>query len=74
MSLKKKHFLHSHWDFFLENCGAVSDEHGESFHQDISSMEEISREMELCYARRLLLNFGKGCPFHGIQATGKRKK
>jgi len=39
MSLKI-HFLHSHLDFFLENCGAVSDEHGERFHQDISSMEK----------------------------------
>jgi len=27
-------------DFFLENFGAVSDEHGEHFHQDISSMEK----------------------------------
>jgi len=27
MSLKI-HFLHSHLDFFPENCGAVSDEHG----------------------------------------------
>jgi len=36
--------------------------------------EEISREMELCYARRLLLDFGKACPYHGIQVTGKRKK
>jgi len=27
-------------DFFPENCGAVSDEHGERFHQDISSMEK----------------------------------
>jgi hypothetical protein len=33
--------------------------------------EEILREMELCYARRLLLDFGKGCPYHGIHATGK---
>lgn len=38
MSLKM-HFLHSHLDFFPENCGAVSDEHGERFHQDISTME-----------------------------------
>jgi len=30
--------------------------------------------MELGYARRLLLDFGKGCPYHGIQATGKTKK
>jgi len=27
-------------DFFPENCVAVSDEHGENFHQDISSMEK----------------------------------
>jgi len=39
MSLKI-HFLHSHLDFFLENCGAVSDEHGERFDQHISSMEK----------------------------------
>jgi len=29
--------------------------------------------MELDYARRLLLGFGKGRPYHGIQATGKKK-
>ena len=39
MSLKI-HFLHSHLDFFPETCGAVSDEHGERFRQDISSMEK----------------------------------
>ena len=38
MSLKI-HFLHSHWHFLPENCGAVSDEHGERFHQVISSLE-----------------------------------
>jgi len=31
MSLKI-HFLHSHWDFFPLNLGAMSDEHAESFH------------------------------------------
>ena len=36
--------------------------------------EEISKEMELCYTRRLLLDIGKGWPHHGIQATGKTKK
>ena len=36
----KIHFLHSHLDFFPENCGEVSDEQGERFHQDISSMEK----------------------------------
>lgn len=39
MSLKI-HFLHSHLDFFPSNCGDVSDEHGERFHQDISTMEK----------------------------------
>ncbi|KAI6652505.1 Receptor-type tyrosine-protein phosphatase epsilon-like [Oopsacas minuta] len=38
MSLKL-HFLHSHIDFFPENLGAVSDEQGERFHQDIQEME-----------------------------------
>jgi len=36
----KINFLHSHLDIFSENCGAVSDEHGERFHQDFSSMEK----------------------------------
>ena len=38
MSLKI-HFLHSHLNFFPPNLGAVSDEHGERFHQDIMKME-----------------------------------
>jgi hypothetical protein len=39
MSLKV-HFLDSHLEFFPENLGAVSVEHGERFHQDISNMEK----------------------------------
>jgi hypothetical protein len=39
MSLKV-HFLGSHLDFFPENLGAVSDEQGERFHQDIYNMEK----------------------------------
>ena len=38
MSLKV-HFLHSHLDFFPENMGDMSEEHGERFHQDIKIME-----------------------------------
>ena len=34
------HFLHSHLDYFPENCGDYSEEQGERFHQDISCMEE----------------------------------
>jgi len=39
MSLKI-HFLDSHLDFFPDNLGTVSDEHGELFHQDISALEK----------------------------------
>jgi hypothetical protein len=35
----KIHFLSSHLDFFPENCGSVSDEHGEHFRQDTAAME-----------------------------------
>jgi hypothetical protein len=34
------HFLHSHLDFFPQNLGAVSDEHGQRFHQDVAVMEK----------------------------------
>jgi hypothetical protein len=33
-------FLHSHLDFLPQNLGAISDEHGERFHQDIAVMEK----------------------------------
>jgi len=39
MSLKI-HFLESHLDFFPENLGEVSDEHGERFHQNIMITEK----------------------------------
>jgi hypothetical protein len=39
MSLKI-HFLESHLDFFPENIGEVSDEHGERFHQDSLDVEK----------------------------------
>jgi len=55
----KVHFLQSHIDFFLENFGAVSDEHGVRFHQDISSMEKWhqgkwspSKLADYCWALR----------------------
>ena len=38
MSLKM-HFLHAHLDFFPENNGDVSDEHGERLHQEIKITE-----------------------------------
>jgi hypothetical protein len=39
MSLKI-HFLETRLDFFPENLGKVSDEHGERFHQDILATEK----------------------------------
>ena len=36
----KMHFLHSHLEFFLENNGDVSDQHGERFHLDTKLFEE----------------------------------
>jgi hypothetical protein len=38
MSLKI-HFLSSHLDYFPENCGSVSYENGERYHQDFVAME-----------------------------------
>jgi hypothetical protein len=38
-------FLDSNLDFFPENIGAVSDEHGERFHQGISTMEKLYQGM-----------------------------
>ena len=37
MSLKI-HFLHTHLDFFPANLGAISEEQGDRFHQDIQAM------------------------------------
>ena len=36
----KMHFLQSHLNYFPENCGDVSEEQDERFHQDISDMEK----------------------------------
>ena len=36
----KMHYLYSHLDFFSDNMGDISDEHGERFHQDIEMMEK----------------------------------
>jgi hypothetical protein len=38
--------LHSHLDYFPNNCGMIRDEHGEHFHQEISTMEKRIRESD----------------------------
>jgi len=37
---QKIHFLETHLNFFPENLGEVSDENGESFHQDFMAMKK----------------------------------
>ena len=37
----KVNFIDSHLDCFAENLRSVSDEHGQRFHQGISTMEEL---------------------------------
>jgi len=53
MSLKI-HFLHSHLDFFPPNQGAVIDEHGERFYQDVMALRigEWTKNMlaDYCWA------------------------
>ena len=36
----KMHYLHSHLNLFPPNLGAVSDEQGERFHQDMATIEK----------------------------------
>ena len=36
----KMHLLRSYLDYFSQNCGDLSEEQGEHFHQDIRVMEE----------------------------------
>lgn len=42
------HFLHDHLEFFPENLGAYSDEHGERFHQDIALIEKRYKGKDYC--------------------------
>ena len=53
MSLKL-HFLHAQMDYFSETLGAVSEEQGERFHQDI-------KEMERCQGRWNINMMGDYC-------------
>lgn len=59
MSLKI-HMLFSHLEFFPENLGEVSDEHGEKFHQEMSDMEKrfkgkpvVNMLAEYCWSIKL---------------------
>ena len=71
----KIHFLHSHLDLFPENCGAVVDEKGELFHQDISSIEKRYKGKCNC---AMLANYcwalARDVPTMEYKRQAKRKK
>jgi len=74
MSLKI-HFLHSHLDFFAENCSAVSDEHGERFYQDISSMKKRYRGKRNCaMLASYCWTLARDAPTVEYKRQAKRKK
>ncbi|KAJ8685653.1 hypothetical protein QAD02_021446 [Eretmocerus hayati] len=53
------HMLDSHLVFFPDNLGAVSDEHGERFHQEIATLENRYNSKRIReYVGRLLLECG----------------
>jgi len=52
----KLYFLHFHLDIFPDNMGAVSDEHGETFHHEIYPTQEVQWKMESKYVGWLLLD------------------
>ncbi|GBN84852.1 hypothetical protein AVEN_256417-1 [Araneus ventricosus] len=75
MSLKI-HFLHSHLEFYPENLGSVSDEHGERFHQDFSNMgacyqEKWNPKMLADYFWTLKMDIPQAK--HSLQAKYRRK-
>ena len=66
----KFHFLRSHLDYFPQNCGDLSEEQGERFHQDIRVMKER-------YQGRWDVNFLADyfwCLKRGVVATQHRRK
>ena len=73
MSLKI-HFLHLHLEFFLENCGAVSDEHGERFHQDISMEKRYQGKWNCAMLADYCWTLVKDAPTMEYEREAKRKK
>jgi len=51
----KIHFRHSHVNYFPENLEVMIEEQGESFYQDIKTIEKIAGMLEYHHVGRLLL-------------------
>jgi len=64
------HVLHSHLDFFPDNCGIVSDEHGERFHQEIATMK---KRYQGKWSTSMLADYYWTLARNATQATGKAK-
>jgi len=74
MSLKI-HFLHSHLEFFEEKCGAMSDENGQSFYQDISSIgKRYQGKWNCAILADYCCTFTKNVPTMKHKREAKRKK
>ena len=67
----KLHFLHFHMHFFPENCSAVSDENGEHFHQDISSMERRYQGKWNCVCSPNTAGLWQEMPIHSDRQNEK---
>lgn len=71
MSLKV-YFLHSHFNFFPVNCGAISGEQWEFSLGCLSDAEQMEGQMECCYVSWLLLDSEGGCSGNPVQGTSKK--
>ena len=40
------HFLHSHLDYFPDNCKTFNEEKGERFHQEITVMKKRYQDIQ----------------------------
>jgi hypothetical protein len=61
-------------DFFPENCGAVSDEHGERIHQDFPQLRRDIKGSGTVLCLLTASRLWQNMPYHGIQSTNKTKK
>jgi len=68
----KVHFFHSHVNYFPENLEVMIEEQGESFHQDIKTIEKIPGMLEYQHVGRLLLVLRKR--LLAVATPGKHRK
>jgi len=65
--------LHSHLDFFPDNYGMFSDEHGEIFMRKLQRWRKVSGKVVHFYVGLLLLDTRQKRSWAATQATGKAK-